>query len=41
MKPGDVVVGMLPGAAETKIRPAVVIASDIYLVERPDVLVAT
>ena len=30
---------MLPGAAETKIRPAVVIASDIYLVERPDVLV--
>src|SRR6266487_2955500 len=36
---GDVVVGMLPGAAETKVRPAVVIASDIYLVERPDVLV--
>ncbi len=30
---------MLPGAAETKVRPAVVIASDIYLVERPDVLV--
>jgi hypothetical protein len=30
---------MLPGAAETKIRPAVVIASEIYLVERPDVLV--
>ena len=29
---------MLPGAAETKVRPAVVIASDTYLVERPDVL---
>lgn len=39
MKPGDVVVGMLAGAAETKIRPAVVIASGTYLVERPDVLV--
>ena len=33
------VVGMLPGALETKVRPAVVIASDIYLVERPDVMV--
>lgn len=30
---------MLTGAAETKVRPAVVIASDTYLVERPDVLV--
>ncbi len=39
MKPGDVVVGMLPGAVETKIRPAVVIASETYLVERPDVVV--
>ena len=39
MKPGDVVVGMLRGAAETKVRPAVVIASETYLVERPDVLV--
>ena len=39
MKPGDVVVGMLSGAVETKIRPAVVIASPTYLVERPDVLV--
>jgi mRNA interferase MazF len=29
---------MLPGAVETKIRPAVVIASSTYLVERPDVL---
>ena len=30
---------MLPGAAETKVRPAGVISSDTYLVERPDVLV--
>jgi hypothetical protein len=28
LKPGDVVVGMLPGAAVTKVRPAVIIASD-------------
>lgn len=39
MKPGDVVVGVLAGALETKVRPAVVISSDTYLVERPDVLV--
>ena len=38
MKPGDVVVGILAGAVETKVRPAVVIASTTYLVERPDVL---
>jgi mRNA interferase MazF len=34
-----VVVGVLIGAQETKVRPAVVIASAIYLAERPDVLV--
>ena len=39
MKPGDVVVGVLAGALETKVRPAVVIASSAYLVERPDVLI--
>lgn len=39
MKPGDVVVGLLPGAAETKVRPGVVVASELYLAERPDVLV--
>ena len=39
MTPGDVVVGVLVGALETKVRPAVVIASSTYLVERPDVLV--
>jgi mRNA interferase MazF len=39
LKPGDVVVGVLAGALETKVRAAVVIASSTYLVERPDVLV--
>jgi mRNA interferase MazF len=34
-----VVVGILAGAQETKVRPAVVIASATYLAERPDVLV--
>ena len=33
------VVGVLVGALETKVRPAVVIASTTYLAERPDVLV--
>ena len=32
MKAGDVVVGILAGAVETKVRPAVVIASSAYLV---------
>ena len=39
MKPGDVVIGMLIGAVDTKVRPAVVIAGENYLTERPDVLV--
>jgi mRNA interferase MazF len=39
LKPGDVVIGTLPGAVQTKVRPAVVIASDAYLRERPDVIV--
>jgi len=34
-----VVVGVLVGAQETKVRPAVVIASATYLAERSDVLV--
>lgn len=33
------VVGVLVGAQETKVRPAVVIASATYLAERPDVVV--
>ena len=36
MKPGDLVVGVLEGAVETRVRPAVVISSTTYLVERPD-----
>jgi mRNA interferase MazF len=39
LKPGDVIVALLLGASETKVRPAVVISSDTYLVERLDVLV--
>ena len=39
MKPGDVVVGVLVGAQETKVRPAVVIASATYLAERADAVV--
>ena len=39
LKPGAVVVGVLAGAVETKVRPAVVIASSTYLVEHADVLV--
>ena len=39
MRPGDVIIGTLPGAVETKVRPAVMIASETYLVERPDVIV--
>ena len=33
------VVGVLVGAQETKVRPAVVIASTTYLAERPDAVV--
>jgi len=39
LKPGDVVVGVLVGTHETKVRPAVVIAGSTYLAGRPDVLV--
>jgi mRNA-degrading endonuclease toxin of MazEF toxin-antitoxin module len=39
LKSGDVVVGVLVGANETKVRPAVVIASETYLAERPDSVV--
>jgi hypothetical protein len=39
LRPGDVVVGILVGAQETKVRPAVVIASPTYLAERPDAVV--
>jgi hypothetical protein len=39
LKPGDFVVGVLTAAVETKVRPAIVISSSTYLVERPDLLV--
>lgn len=39
MKPGDVVVGVLVGAQETKVRPVVVISSVTYLAERPDAVI--
>ena len=41
MKPGDVVIGLLPGVVETKARPAVVIASGEYLRDRPDAILGT
>lgn len=39
MKPGDVVVGAFPGAVATKIRPGVVLSSELYHRHRPDVIV--
>jgi mRNA-degrading endonuclease toxin of MazEF toxin-antitoxin module len=39
LKPGDVVVAMFPGVVETKVRPAVVLASETYLSEHPDVII--
>ena len=33
------ILATLPGAVETKVRPAVVISSTTYLTERPDVIV--
>lgn len=40
IEPGDVVVALLPGARETKRRPAVVISTSDYHQARPDVLLA-
>jgi mRNA interferase MazF len=37
---GDVVVALLPGARETKRRPAVVISTSAYQKLRPDVILA-
>lgn len=39
MKPGDVVVGAFPGANTTRIRPAVVLSTELYHRHRPDVIV--
>jgi mRNA interferase MazF len=38
LKPGDVVTVDFPGATGVKRRPAVVVSSDTYHVERPDVI---
>ena len=38
LKAGDLAFGLLPGAVTTKVRPGVVISSDRYLAEHPDVV---
>jgi mRNA interferase MazF len=38
LKPGDVVIGGFPGANTTKIRPAVVLSTEVYHQHRPDVI---
>ncbi len=40
IKAGDVVRALLPGVSETKNRPAIVISTEAYHSERPDVLLA-
>jgi hypothetical protein len=40
LKPGDFVVGAFRGADATKVRPAVVLSSELYHRHRPDVIVA-
>lgn len=37
-KPGDVVIADFPGTTGVKIRPAVVVSSDLYHTERPDLI---
>ena len=39
MKPGDGVIGAFPGADTMKIRPAVVLSTELYHRYRPDVIV--
>ena len=39
MKPGDVVVALLPGTRVAKVRPAVVVSSEAYHRQRPDIIV--
>ena len=40
IKPGDVVTALLPGARQTKRRPAIVVSTQNYHLARPDVLLA-
>src|SRR5215207_6616181 len=37
-KPGDVVIVNFPGATGVKRRPALVVSSDVYQAERPDLI---
>ena len=39
LKPGDVVIGAFPGVQTTKARPAVVLSTESYHLDRPDVIV--
>ena len=39
MRPGDVVVGAFRGADTTKVRPAVVLSTELYHRHRPDIIV--
>jgi len=40
MKPGSVVVVNFPGATGIKRRPAIIVSTDLYHSERPDVILA-
>lgn len=39
MKPGDIVIRGFPGADTRKVRPAVVLSTELYQRHRPDVVV--
>ena len=38
-KAGDVVTGLFVGASQEKLRPAVVLSSELYHANRPDVVI--
>ena len=40
MKPGTVVIADIPGVVQTKKRPAVVVSSEFYHSDRPDLILA-
>ena len=40
MKPGSIVIVNFPGATGIKRRPAIVVSSAIYHIERPDIILA-
>jgi mRNA interferase MazF len=39
LRPGDVIVALLEGARITKVRPAVVVSTELYHREGPDLIV--